>query len=143
MSIEVSITGYEKLGIISLNFNPAMFKAVVTGIVSQELMLIAESIQQDPNIPVEYKKAIFVSVNESTGKVSLGVFVPGEMKWKRWGKVMEWQNYICPIRKYYGGELAPEYNGPSYVKEKFKQMAPQVKSNIRNRVISYIKSGVS
>jgi hypothetical protein len=96
-AINVDVNGYEKLGVFMLYLDKEQFKSEVTNIVANELSKVAESLQQDPNIPEDYKKSIFVSVNEQTGTVTLGVFIKEQMKWKRFGKVMEWGNYICPV----------------------------------------------
>lgn len=138
--IEIEVTGLGKLGAIKHFLNIDEFQNMVTNIVYYEVWLLAEKIRNDPEIPQDYKDAMFISPNKETGKVTLAVFIPSKMKWARWGRVVEWEGYKCPIRKYYGGELTPEYSGPDYIKQKFATEKPKMISNIKAGIVNKIKS---
>ena len=45
----------------------------------------------------------------------------------------------CPKRKYYGGELSPQYSGPSYLKEKWNSYKNTFINNIKSRIIEMIR----
>lgn len=45
----------------------------------------------------------------------------------------------CPIHKYFGGELTPEYTGPDYIKQKFEEDKPRIINNIRSKIMEYLR----
>ena len=138
--IQITVDGLEKLDSLIVQLDKQQFIAAISNIIGNELDILYKKIEMDPDIPDTYKKAMFISVNTSTGMAMLSVFIKEEYQWIKWGKLLSWQNYKCPIRKYAGGELAPEYTGPSYIKDLFEKEKVNIKNNIRAKTVTYIRS---
>lgn len=137
--IIINIEGFEDLIKFQSIFDIETFKTRLLDLIEGEFTRLYWIIQNDPNIPEDYKMAVFIYRNDESGYVGIGVFIKGKMKWLRFGKVLKYERYKCPVRKYFGGELVPAYTGPDYLKQLWEKEKDKIISNIRNWIINYFK----
>jgi hypothetical protein len=109
-------------------------------IIDDELFSFAIQLKLDPDIPEEYSNALTSVIVREEKTVVLTVWSPEQWKKKRFGSRLEWEIYRCPKRKYFGGELAPEYTGPDYLKEKWNSYKDKFIMNVRSRIVEMIRS---
>lgn len=141
MLINVEVSGLEKLAQLINRVDPIVLREKICDMVYRELSSFAESIRADPNIPQEVKDALFLYVNYESGNVGLGIFWESEdIKWLRWG-VIQYKQYKCPVRKYWGGTLKKAYTGPTYVRELWNRNKASIISRVRSSIIELIRSG--
>jgi len=139
--ITIQVSGIEKLLSIVEGLRPGKIRIdIVIPIIERELDKFIQIIRQDPNIPKEYKDAIITWTNKAIGEVYLAVYIPEKLKWKKFGPYMVWKKYKCPIRKYWGGELTLKYTGPDYLMELWREHKANIIKNIKDEILSYVRS---
>jgi len=137
--ITVNIDGMADFSNLLLYFDRSVFNNFVNATILDELTTIMYRIKQDEGIPKEYKDSLVLWSSVEEGKVYLTAYVPSKMKWKKFGRHMVSERYRCPIHKYFGGELTPEYTGPDYIKQKFEEDKPRIINNIKSKILSYLR----
>jgi len=135
----ITVSGLVNLAFLSVRIDKDVLRSEVSEIIAEELDILIKRIRQDPKIPQDYKDALFLSVSPGTGYVFFGVFLPSKMKWLRFG-LLKYKEYTCPIRKYYGGEISPEYEGLDYIKKYWEEEKANILKNIKDRVAEYIRN---
>jgi hypothetical protein len=139
--ISITIDGDEHLQELLTRFGVATEGKMILGIVEDELVEFAKLLYLDPKVPKEYSSSLATVLVEEMNTVALVAW--GQKYWenKRFGSKLEWMIYRCPKRKYFGGELALEYNGPDYLKEQWKTYRPIFIEKVRSRIISLLREG--
>ena len=140
MIIVMETKGLEQLVSLMRRIDPAYLREQACEIIYLELVKFAELIRADPNIPKELKDALFIYVNVSSGRVGIGLFIEGKARWLRFG-VIQYEQYKCPVRKYWGGKLAPGYTLQNYLLEKWNQHKGTILDNIKRGIMSIILRG--
>ena len=138
--ISISIEGIEDLLNLIQSLESRTITDNILDIIEDELWIFAQIIHSDNTIPDEYRNALGTKVIRELDTVVL-MAVPSEerLKYIKFGTRLEWAAYKCPKRKYYGGELSPEYSGPSYLKEKWNSYKNTFINNIKSRIIEMIR----
>jgi hypothetical protein len=115
-------------------------RGAILDILGGELLVYANTLRANKDIPREYSDAIFVVELPELDLAAIAIEFLEQKKYeyKRFGNATEYAIYTCPRRKYFGGKILPEYNGPSYIKEKWKTYKPIFVT----RVIDSIKAEV-
>lgn len=143
--IEVNIEGFEQLGNL-VDFDKAKFGNAAIRAIEYELSWLIDVIRNDPNIPDTYKNSLMMVLVSKAAGVDRGVtliaYAPSKNNYKRFGNRLKWGNYICPIRKYFGGELAPEYNGPEYIRQLWILNKDKIVNNIKSRLMNVLLGSV-
>uniref|UniRef100_A0A6H1ZK88 Uncharacterized protein n=1 Tax=viral metagenome TaxID=1070528 RepID=A0A6H1ZK88_9ZZZZ len=137
----INVKGLVDLSLFAVYIDKDIIKNAVCEIIASELDIIIKKIRHDPKIPQEYKDALFLSVSPGTGYVFIGVFLPTEMKWVRFG-VLQYKEYTCTVRQYYGGALTPAYSGLDYIKQIWEEEKASILKNIKDRTAEYIRTSV-
>ena len=138
MIIVMETKGIEQLVSLMGRVDPAYVREKTCELIYLELVRFAEMIRADPNIPKEVKDALFIYMNVSSGRVGIGLFIEGKARWLRFG-VIQYEQYKCPVRKYWGGKLAPSYTLENYLLEKWNQHKAQILDNIKRGIVSIIR----
>ena len=137
--ISINVEGIENLAKISDSLDANELRLGVIGILEEELEVFANILHSDVNIPHEYSDSLSSVVN-STGDTVILVAWGGD-RWqnRKFGNRLEWEVYMCPKRKYFGGELAPEYSGPDYLKERWELYRPKFINIVKERIVQWIR----
>ena len=138
--IVINVEGMEELYGLIEALDPNAILEDALDIIDDELFSFAIQLKLDPDIPDEYSNALASTIIREEKTVVLLVWSPKEWKRKRFGSRLEWGIYRCPKRKYFGGELAPEYTGPDYLKEKWNSYKDKFIMNVRSRIVEMIRS---
>lgn len=136
--IDTDVRGIEELINIANSFN-VNAKEIIPELIIDELWNFAETIHNDPDVPAEFKEALSLTVIPHTDEIILWIYSPDKFAHKDFGSRREWMLYNCPKRKYYGGKLSAEYNGPDYLRDKWTTYKATFINNIRQRIINSIR----
>ncbi|MEM2262555.1 MAG: hypothetical protein QXK24_08905 [Ignisphaera sp.] len=136
--IIITVTGIEQLIPLIHKLSLEHFLPYILDVIEWELWRLAIMIQQNPDIPPEYKLSLFLWRNDETGQVGLGVYMPEEMEWLRFGRVLKYKEYVCPVRKYFGGALTLAWTGPDYIKELWLQEKDKILNNIKQYIVRWL-----
>jgi hypothetical protein len=138
ISISCNVNGLDSLAnlIGKLNVNA---KEIIPEVIVEELWKFAELVYSDPDVPDEYKESLSLSVVPNLDTVVLYAYSPDKWKYKDFGNRLEWAIYRCPRRKYFGGKLSREYNGPDYLQEKWSSYKATFISNVKQRVVQSLR----
>jgi len=140
--ISVSVSGLEGLRTLIFYLDKSVFTNFCIEAIQDELTELMYEVDRDPEIPREYKDSLILFSNVQEGQVYLIAYSPGRTKWRRFGRHMVYEKYRCPIHKYFGGELTPEYTGLDYLSLKFKERKNDIITNIKNKILEYVRSAV-
>ena len=170
ISFSTDIQGLESLlSKILIKYDANKIKQESNKIVIEEIENFIDKMRNDPNIRDEYKLALtYIGVPNSdtiilfTNKtderwqanftsryttnyqgetVQGGGFTMKKPGRTRFGNKVEWSMYNCPKRKYLGGKLSLEYNGPDYLKDEWAKYKGIFISKIKQRIISEVLRG--
>jgi hypothetical protein len=147
--IDCNIIGLESLYKLIDRFNNNII--TIVDILADEAEIFLESIRADPNVPPEYANSLSMIEVPNDNKIILFT-EKTEERWLmerikrdadtnqlRFGTKVEWSLYICPKRKYYGGKLTLQYNGPDYIKEKWNAYKDTFISKVKQRIIEALR----
>lgn len=139
--ISITIEGDQQLHDLLDRFNITTEGKLILFVIENELVEFAKLLNIDPKIPKEYSSSLSTIIVEEMNTVVLVAW--GQKYWenKRFGSKLEWMIYKCPKRKYFGGELAPEYNGPDYLKEQWKTYRPIFIQKVKDRISNILRYG--
>ena len=136
--IVITVEGIEKLLPILQKLRPENIRSFILDCVERELDRLYNIIQNEPDIPPDYQYAVFTWRNDDAGTAGIGVFIMGEMQYARFGRVVIYKEYRCPVRKYYGGAITPAWTGPDYLKMIWEREKDTVINNIKSSILSYL-----
>lgn len=148
IAITCDVTGFE--GIARIMGKLDQLDIIMMKVVEDELWEFAKLLHSDKDIPEEYRNALAIKVVNQLGVVALTVDAPEDYKdsrikrkstwdYKQFSNNLEWALYRCPKRKYFGGRLTPMYNGPDFMKDRWKTYRSIFINKVKDKVISEIR----
>lgn len=137
--IIIDVNGIEDLYSLREYLSAENLGPKTINIIVEELGEFAKFIKNDQNIPREYVDSLTSVIIANSNQV---VFLAYQQKkwdrkreYKAFKTKMEYMIYTCPKRKYFGGEIAPEYNGPDFLVEKWKQYSNTFINNVKTKIV--------
>lgn len=137
--ISIEVTGLENLIVLTKRISSEDIKELLFGIIDDEFYTFSRILRMDPLIPLEYSRSLSSAIVRELDTIALLAWGSKRWDYRKFGSRLEWGIYMCPKRKYFGGELSPEYSGPDYLKERWEKYRSTFITNVKDRIITVIR----